>query len=228
MSVRHHAALVQGSDDWLAARCGLLTASEMKRIISPKKLEYAQNETSRGHLYDLLAQRITRYVEPAYVSDEMLRGHEDEIDAKALYRRHYAPVEDVGFITNDKWGFTLGYSPDGLVGEDGQIEVKGRRQKFQVETIIANLMPAEHLIQVQTGLLVSERKWCDFISYCGGIQMLTLRVYPDRVVQSAIEEVAAAFHEELEYLLTQYQARLADKAARLIPTERRIIQDITV
>jgi predicted phage-related endonuclease len=226
--IRYRPALVQGSDEWLAARCGLLTASEMKHIITPAKLQYASNDKERSHLYELLAQRITKHVEPHYVSDDMLRGQEDEIDAKAAYAKHYAPVQAMGFVTNDKWGFTLGYSPDALVGDDGQIECKGRRQKYQFETIIANQMPAEFLIQVQTGLLVTERKWCDFVSYCGGVHMLTLRVHPDRVVQDAIVEAATTFHQKLEKLMEMYTDRLLDGSSRLIPTERRIVQEITV
>lgn len=152
----------QGSEKWLQLRCGLLTASEMKLIVTPGTLKAASNDKERAHLYELLAQRITGYVEPHYISDDMLRGHEDEIEARNLYAKTYAPVHQVGFITNDRWGFTLGYSPDGLVGEHGQTESKSRRQKFQVQTIIEgvaeNTIMQEFVVQVQTGLAVSERK----------------------------------------------------------------------
>lgn len=226
--IKYHENLIQGSEEWFAARCGLLTASEMKHIITPAKLQYATNDKERTHLYELLAQRVTRYVEPHYVSDDMMRGKDDEVDAKIAYEKHYAKVTDMGFITNDKWGFTLGYSPDGLVGDDGAIECKGRRQHFQIETILGDTMPAQFGIQVQTGLLVSERKWCDFISYCGGMHMLTLRVYADEKVQTAIVDAAAMFHAKLGEMLAQYADRLAVAAARLIPTERRIEQEITL
>ncbi|NBW19115.1 MAG: YqaJ-like viral recombinase, partial [Caulobacteraceae bacterium] len=160
--------MVQGGEEWYAARCGLLTASEMKLILTPK-LKIADNDKSRAHVWELLAQRISGYVEPSYVSDDMLRGREDENDAKITYTEHYAEVTDVGFITNDKWGFTLGYSPDGLVGDTGLIECKSRRQKFQVETIASGVVPEEYMLQLQTALLVSERKWIDFVSYCAGL-----------------------------------------------------------
>lgn len=223
--IRYHRELVQGSDEWLAARCGLLTASEMKLIVTPT-LKPASNDKERAHLFELLAQRITRYVEPRYVSDDMLRGQEDEIEARALYAEHYAPVEEVGFITNDRWGFTLGYSPDGLVGADGLIEVKSRRQKYQVETIIGGDLPADYALQIQTGLLVSERAWLDFVSYSGGLPMVTLRVYPDERAQAAIVEAAAAFEERLAVRLAQYRERAAmshTEAWRTMPTERRVV-----
>jgi hypothetical protein len=226
--IRYFHDLVQGSDEWLAARCGLLTASEMKLILTPT-LKAAANEKERAHLYELMAQRITKYVEPHYISDDMLRGQEDEIEARLLYAQHFAPVQDMGFITNDRWGFTIGYSPDGLVGDDGLIECKSRRQKFQVETIISNAdgdaVPADFMLQVQTGLLVSERAWLDFISYSGGLPMIVVRAYPDPEVQSAILSSAAGFEHRLAVKRQVFEAALQSKM-RLIPTERRVIQEI--
>lgn len=228
MTITFHRDLIQGTPEWFAVRCGLLTSSEMKLIITPSKLQYGQNDKERGHLYELAAQRINKYVEPRYISDDMLRGKDDEIDARITYEENYAKVQEVGFITNDKFGFTLGYSPDGLVGDDGLIEVKGRRQKFQIETIVNNKMPDEYLIQVQTGLLVSERKWCDFISYCGGLPMLTLRIYPDEKVQEAIICAAGIFHEKLDKLIDAWGKRLQDATSRFAPTERRVEKEITL
>jgi putative phage-type endonuclease len=222
--VIYHRDLVQGSEEWHTTRCGLLTASEMKLIVTPT-LKPASNDKERSHLYELLAQRITGYVEPSYVNDDMLRGQEDEIEARALYAQHYAPVEEVGFITNDRWGFTLGYSPDGLVGDDGLIECKSRRAKYQVETLVNGEMPIDYALQVQTGLLVSERKWIDFVSYSGGLPMVTIRVTPDYEVRDAILKAARTFETKLAEKLERYRATLQSEA-RLIPTERRIEQEM--
>lgn len=215
--IRYHADLIQGSDEWLEARRGILTASEMKLIITPT-LKPASNDKERSHLFELLAQRITGHVEPAYVSDDMLRGQEDEIEARALYAEHYAPVQEMGFITNDEWGFTIGYSPDGLVGDDGGIEIKSRRQRHQIETILNGTMPADYLIQVQTGMLVTGRKWCDFISYSGGLPMAVIRVAADPAIQAAILDAAEAFEDRLITRLAAYR----EASAGLIPTERKI------
>src|SRR3546814_7698252 len=76
----------------------------MKLIVTPT-LKAANNDKTRTHLYELLAQRVTGYVEPHYISDDMLRGMDDEIIARDEYTKHHAPVEQTGFITNDKWGF---------------------------------------------------------------------------------------------------------------------------
>lgn len=221
MSIVYHEEVEQGSEEWHAMRCGLLTASEMHLIVTPT-LKAASNDKERAHLYELLAQRVTQFVEPRYISDDMLRGTEDEIDALLLYAKHYAPVTECGFITNDKWGFTIGYSPDSFVGDDGLIECKSRRQKYQVQTILEGCVPAEHMIQVQTGLLVTEREWLDYVSYSNGLPLFVVRVLPIPAYQEAIVEAATAFEERLKARMGNY----INAAVTLIPTERKIIQEM--
>jgi hypothetical protein len=223
-----HCEYDQGSQRWLEARCGLLTASEFDLIITPT-LKVADNPKSRAHLWELAAQRITGYVEPQYISDAMLRGQEDEIRAREAYSKHYAPVETCGFVTNSKWGFTLGCSPDGLVGDDGLIECKSRGQKFQVQTICEHFengaTPDDFTIQVQGQMLVTERKWCDLISYSGGLPMIVMRVQPDEAVQQAIVDAAAKFEARInEVVATWMLATSSD--LRLTPTERHIEQEM--
>jgi hypothetical protein len=221
--ITHHPDIIQGTDAWHALRCGRLTASSMNVILSPRTLKPTKAE---GHLFDLLAQRITGHVEPQFISDDMLRGQADEIEARALYARHYAPVTELGFITRDCWGFTLGYSPDGLVGDDGLIECKSRRQKYQTETIIANAVPTEHVLQCQAGLLISGRQWLDYVSYCAGMPMAVIRVWPDETIQAAIVEAASVFEEALADRLQAYRDALSADGARLVATERRIETEI--
>jgi len=221
--VVYHYDLAQGSQEWLDARRGLLTASEMSRIITPK-LKVADNGESRAHVYEIAAQRITGYVEEGFISYKMMRGHEEEVDARDHYRQHYAPVEVCGFITNDKWGFTLGCSPDGLVGDIGMIEAKSRDARFQVETIVKGEVPAEHLIQVQSELLISEREWCHYLSYSGGLPMDLIPVEPIAEFQEAILAAATAFEARVAEVVEAYHA--AVKARGLHPTERRAPTEI--
>lgn len=232
MTIKIYDKVEQGSDEWLQLRCGILTASEMKLIITPT-LKIADNDKTRAHLYELAAQRINNYVEPKYISDDMLRGHEEECYARMHYEnQNNCTVQEVGFITNDKLGFVLGYSPDGLIGDDGAIECKSRRQKYQLQTILAKGVPDEAnlncMIQLQTGLLASERKWIDFISYCGGMPMMTVRVYPDDKLQSAIKEASESFNAKLEKMLYDYKAIISDKTMRFVETERVIHEEITL
>ena len=227
MTITIHDSLIQGSDAWLQTRCGLLTASEVKHIITAKTLKPSDNDKTRAHVWELLFQRMTGFVEPQYISDDMLRGTEDEFFARQLYAEHYAPVTEVGFITNDRWGFTIGYSPDGLVGDDGLIECKSRLGKYQVQTIAQNEVPDEYVLQLQTALLVSERQWIDFISYSGGLPMFVKRVEPDPEIQAAIVGAAAALEARIADQECAYRATLA-AMPKVIPTERRIEQEMFI
>lgn len=223
MTITHHPELIQGSDEWLTARCGMITAGSMDLILTPT-LKIASNDKERQHLYELAAQRINNYVEPSYIDDDMLRGLEDEVYARALYSEKYAQIEEVGMVTNDRFGFVIGFSPDGLVGDDGLIECKSRRQKYQAQTIILDEVPTEYMLQIQSAMLISERKWCDFISYSGGMPMYVKRVFPDPVMQTAIREAATAFEMRIRAAIKVYE----EHATGLHMTERRIQQEMYV
>jgi hypothetical protein len=229
MTITYHPNVEQGSDQWHDQRRARLTASEMKLILTPT-LKVASNDKERSHLYELAAQSITGHTEPRYVSDDMLRGQVDEIASRALYSEHFAPVEQCGFVTRDfGGGVVIGYSPDGLVGDHGLIECKSRRQKYQLETIIAGpsgAIPEEFVIQCQTGLLVTVREWLDFLSYCGGMPMAPIRVYPDAKIQAAILEAATAFYARMAAKIAEYNDALT--RLRWVPTERTVEQEMVV
>ena len=218
MTIKHYPDMVQGSGDWLSCRMGLLTASTMKLILTPT-LKVAANDKERAHVNEIAAQRISGFIEDGWSGDNFDRGHSEEIEARELYQKHYAPVDGMGFITNDEWGFTIGFSPDGLVGTDGFIETKSRIQKHQVQTIVDRAMPDDFVLQVQSGLLVSGRKWCDFISYCDGLPMFTVRVFPDAKIQEAIVAAATEFERRVTEKVNLYIEALKS-GARLIPTKR--------
>lgn len=226
MTITYHRDLIQGSDEWLKQRLGVISASEMKLIVTPT-LKIASNDKVRTHVFEIAAQRMLGHVEPHYVSDDMIRGHDDEVEARMLYAKHYAPTQSVGFVTNDRWGFVIGYSPDDLVGEDGQIECKSRRQKYQVQTIARNEVPEEYILQLQTGLLVTEREWIDFVSYSGGQPLFVKRVFPDPKIQAAIVEAATYFEECVAECIHSYRSTIASMPI-VIETERRVEQEMYV
>jgi len=210
--------LIQGTDEWLEQRRGIVTASAVGKLITPT-VRVASNDYSRALTAQLVAERITGWTDPVYVSDDMLRGHEDEPRARDLYSEHFAPVRESGFIvrTEDRW--KLGYSPDGLVGDDGLIEVKSRRPKKHLQTILAGEVPPENMAQLQAGLLVSGREWCDYISYCGGMPMWVKRVLPDPKWFDAIEAAVIAFEENAAEMVTAYETATAG-----MPATERVIE----
>jgi hypothetical protein len=215
----------QGSDAWLAQRRGIVTASVVGQLITPKTKQIAANDKSRAIVAQLVAERITGYTDPTYISDDMLRGAEDEARARDLYADVYnRPVREVGFIlrTEDTW--QLGYSPDGLVDGEGLIEVKAPRAKGHLSTILASEVPAEHMAQCQAGLLVTGRAWLDFISYSGGMPMWHKRVFPDPAWHEAIISAVEQFEATATEMLSEYAA-LTDG---LPPTKRLVYQDMVI
>lgn len=222
MTITYHPNLIQGSDEWHSERRGRICASEVRHIITPT-LKIADNDQTRSHVYELAAQRINDYTEPTYIGDEMIRGMVDEPIARQLYNDNFAPVTECGFITNDDNGFTIGYSPDGLVGDEGLIEVKGRRQKFTVQSIVDGEVPKEHMLQIQTGLLVTGRKWCDYLSFTGGMPLLPIRVYPDEKVHEAIITACKAFEVRIQAVINAYHERLLNE--KWVMTERLVEAD---
>ena len=205
MSLTVYERMEQGTDEWLEARRGIVTASVVGRLITPT-LKHANNDTSRGLVRELVAERITGRVVPTYPSRDMERGTLDEPYAREVYAEHYAPVAEVGFMVREINGARLGYSPDGLVGDDGLIEIKSRQPKVHLAHILADRVPAENMAQIQCGLLVSGRSWCDYISYCGGMPLWTKRVTPHPAWQVAITDALEAFEEAAEDTLKAYRA----------------------
>lgn len=205
----------QRSPEWYAARCGIVTASVVGKLLTPT-LAVANNDTSRGVTASLVAERITGDVEQTFMSDDMFRGVVHEPIARDLYSGHHEQAVECGFMRLDEDGWTLGASPDGLVGDDGGLEVKCPRAKTHVLTILSDQVPAFHMAQLQASLLVSGRKWWDFVSFCAGLPLFVKRVYPDPEWFEAITEACKRFEVRAAEMVADYEKR----AAGMTPTER--------
>ncbi len=210
--------LLQGSDEWHDQRRGMVTASVVGKLITPSTVRPANNDYSRALTSLLVAERITGWTDPVYVSDDMLRGHEDEPRAVQVYSEHYAPVTTTGFMVRDDWGFRIGYSPDGLVGDDGLIEVKSRRAKKHLQTILCDEVPLENMAQLQCGLLVSGRDWIDYVSYCGGMPLYVKRIEPDPRWFRAIVNAVTEFELNAAAMVEVYRG-----ATRGLPLTERVV-----
>lgn len=216
VAMKIYDTLEQGTEEWLQARCGVLTASTVGALVTPT-LKVANNRTSQGLVYKLIAERITGYVEPEFVSADMEHGNLVEPVARDLYAKQTRQtVKQVGFIETEIEGHIVGYSPDGLVGDDGLIEIKSRRQKKHLETIMADKVPAENMAQIQFGLLVTGRSWCDYVSYCGGMPLFVKRVEPDEQWFNALREAVDEFELAAFQIMHTY-----DEATASLPTTPR-------
>jgi hypothetical protein len=217
MTLTVHTELEQGSQAWLDARCGILTASVIGKLITPSTLKPANNDTSRGVLNTLAAERITGHVEYVHPSFDMQRGTEDEPFAREVYANHYAPVAEVGFMTLETEKYKIGYSPDGLVGDDGLIEIKSRKPAAHLATILSGRPPAYNMAQMQTGMFVSGREWCDYVSFSAGLPLWVKRVTWDSAWFAAITDAAIAFETNIASIVAEYETATSG----LPMTERR-------
>ncbi|WP_027503321.1 lambda exonuclease family protein [Rhodococcus sp. UNC363MFTsu5.1] len=224
MTLTEFPSITQGTDEWHDQRRGIVTASAVGKLVTAKTLQTASNTESRGLTALLAAERITGWTDPTYISDDMLRGIEDEPLARDVYAEHYAPVTETGFMIREDQGVKIGYSPDGLVGDDGLIEIKSRRQKIHLETILSGHPPIENMPQLQCGLLVSGRDWIDYVSYCGGMPLWVKRVFPDQRWFDAINSAVRALEENAAEMIRLYE----ESVAGLPATERTIELEMVI
>ena len=229
-----HRNIEQNTEAWHKLRHGKLTASDFKSLITEKTQKIASNTKIKDLAYKKAVETIFNYKEWEEANEEVIfnsfdieRGNRLEPIARQEYEaRTLTPVEEVGFIESDD--SLLGYSPDGLVGEDGLIEIKAPRKSKHLETVFKNEVPLEHIAQIQGGLLLTGRKWLDFISYnesCNSLKISVglvdnindynylkdkikidntciIRVYRDeeyiKKLQEVIEKYKKYFNEELK------------------------------
>lgn len=187
----------QGSHEWYQVRLGIPTASRCSEILTPKTLKLSTQ--SRGYMAELIAERYTGKPADEGNSQWMQRGTELESQARAAYARQTGwTVQTVGFISLDDGSF--GASCDGLVGDDGLVEIKCRGLK----TVFAYLMDSKPLVdacwsQVQGQLFVTGREWCDIFAWHPEPTWCTTeRIERDEKYILALAKALVEFNEEME------------------------------
>lgn len=210
MTIKIYEDVEQGSDEWHELRRGIVTASTIGALITPKTVKVSTAQTGLTKLTELAAERITTRAEEPITSRDIERGHFYEPIAREEYEKHQnVQVEEVGFITREIDGHTIGFSPDGLVNDDGLFETKSRKQRIQVQHIRNGVVPDENMAQLQTGLFVTERDWIDYVSYSSGMPMMILRVLPDPKWRKTILEALEYAEEKITEIITDYETRSA-------------------
>lgn len=199
----------QGSDEWLQARLGIPTASEFATVLANGR-GGAPSKTRRTYMLKLIGERMTGEPMDRFSNGHMERGHEMEADAANLYAfMHDVEPVEVGFIRNGE----RGCSPDRLVGNDGVAEIKSKLPHLQLDVLLRDELPAEHKPQVQGEIWLSERDWCDFVSYWPGLPLFVKRVYRDDEYIKKLEAGVDQFLEEMETLQSQIEQRYTTEAA---------------
>lgn len=183
-------------------------AAVAKADTSPPVLVLADNDTVRDVAAVLATERILGVDPDGQLGGrDIWRGIDSEPYACDAYAKHYGvTVDPCGFMTLECDGYTIGLSPDGLVGTDGGIEIKAPRQKGHLLTAVDGVIPAWHMAQIQTALLVSGRDWWDLVSFHGGMRLWCKRVHPDPDWFRAIHAAVAALEKTICDLIRTYDA----------------------
>jgi hypothetical protein len=198
MSIRER-SIQQGGDAWLAARRGMVTASQFGAVVTPKARATA-NAARTTYLCELVTERLTGRAVDHYVTGAMQRGTDAEPKARAWYEiTRGVEVRQTGLIVREEtWG-RVGGSPDGLVGDDGGIEIKCPLPVNLVRACLYNDI-SDYLPQVQGLLWITGRAWWDVVLWGPepGLPAYVERVFPDAPLHAAFAEHIPAFAREVD------------------------------
>lgn len=198
-----HRGIIQGSEAWHKIRCGIPTASEFDKIITPAREQKAKWEK---YLYTLAGERLTGMPAVSFESPWMSRGKEVEEEARNVYAMtHEVEVEQVGFITTDDG--RAGCSPDGLLPNKG-LEIKSPSMHVHVEYLINGVLPLDYKCQVQGSMLVTGFDEWDFWSYYPNLPPLELTIKRDDAFCAKLKVLLDEFCDELD--------AITDKLRRMV------------
>ena len=201
---------IQRSEEWDKQRLGIPTASGFSKIITSKGARSKQRE---GYMYTLAAQRISGRTDDTFFGVAMAEGILREQESRLIYAmtKQVGEVIEVGFCLED--GGRYGCSPDGLVGDDGLVELKNPIGKTAIEYLLKGELPSTYYHQVQGQLLVTERAWCDFVSYYPGLPMLILRQERDEPFIDTLATELAIFSAELDVMCSRLKGESVGSTA---------------
>ncbi len=192
----------QGSDFWFDLRKGVPTASNFSKILTPKSGKLSAQ--ADGYINELVGQTLSLIPQDGienYTNRAMEWGRRAEEEARRYLSLHLnEDITNGGFCLTDDRRF--GSSPDGLIGQDGVIEIKCPQPETQVAYLLKDdELPPEYRWQVQGHLLVTGRAYCLFVSYCPGLAPLVVRVEPSddtKRLAEALEEFHAKYLKTLQ------------------------------
>jgi hypothetical protein len=194
--------------DWLRARAGKLTASRMRDAMEFLK-SGASGAKRTALMHELVAERLTGSSARHYVSDAMLHGLQTEDEAKAAYEAESATfIAPAGFYDHPSIDL-CGATPDGLIGDDGLIEVKCPQTATFIGWYLAGVVPPEHVPQMTLQIACTGRRWCEFVAFDPRIRderrrMFVRRFEPDAAAIAAVEDHARRFLAEVDALAQRF------------------------
>jgi putative phage-type endonuclease len=190
----------QGTEEWFTIRIGKVTASRVADVIAKTKTGYSA--TRDNYMAQLICERLTGLKGESFTNAAMQHGTDTEPLARAAYEAlQDVLVDEVGFVPHPSIDMA-GASPDGLVGDDGLLEIKCPNTATHIETLISKVVPGKYNTQMQFQMACTGRQWCDFVSFDNRLpemfQLFVTRVPRDEVFIRLIESEIVQFLAELD------------------------------
>jgi YqaJ-like viral recombinase domain len=190
----------QGSPEWFKVRAGIPTMSCADKILAKGRTKNEESKTRTGYLCQLADEVIYGDVVEDYFNKDMERGKAWEAEARDIYQLETdTELEQVGFVKNHT--LKAGCSPDSLIGKDGQLEVKTSYPRLWIKHVIHGTYPLEHKPQVQGGLWVTGRRFCDLVIYWPHRRPLITRIERDEDYIAQLALQVRLFNAELDNMV---------------------------
>lgn len=207
--------MIQGTDEWHQARLGRVTASRVADVVAKTKSGWSASRAN--YAAELIAERLTGNPTEHFVNAAMQHGTDTEPQARIAYEAWTdCPVGEVGFVQHPRIEMS-GASPDGLVGDDGLIEIKCPNSATHIDTLMGEPVAGKYLTQIQWQLACTGRKWCDWISFDPRLpeemRLFVKRVPRDDALIAILEKEVLAFLAEIEETVEALKQRYAQRAA---------------
>lgn len=198
----------QGTAEWLAVRLGKATASRIADIVA--KTKSGPSASRANYRAQLIAERLTGTPGDSFTNAAMQWGTDTEAEAREAYCRHnLCEVVEVGFADHPTIAMS-GASPDGLVGEDGLVEIKCPNTATHIDTLLSKAIPSKYVKQMMWQMACTGRAWCDFATYDPRLpetmRLLVIRLHRDDAMIAEIEAEVAAFLTEVDETVAALRA----------------------
>lgn len=198
---------VEDRDEWLRARAGKITASRMADLTAKTKTGWGASR--KNYIAQLVAERLTGQPSPSFTNAAMQHGIDTEPEARAAYEfRADVDVVEVGFIDHPTIEMS-GASPDGLILDDGMLEIKAPNTATHIEYLQAGKPPQKYALQMQWQMACTNRQWCDFVSYDPRmpehLRILIVRVERDEDTIAMLEKAVIDANSEIDQIINDLE-----------------------
>lgn len=198
----------QRTAEWFAVRLGKATASKIADITA--KTKSGPSATRKNYAAQLVAERLTGTPTETFTNGAMQWGTDTEAEARDAYRQHaLVEVVECGFVDHPTVDMS-GASPDGLIADDGLLELKCPNTATHIDTLLGKSVPAKYVGQMMWQMACTGRSWCDFASYDPRLpehmRLFVIRLHRDDKMIAELEAEVTAFLKEVDETVARLQA----------------------